>query len=209
MTPLVIGICGGSGSGKTTVAERLMEAFPKDAALLSMDFYYRRHDELTYEERCGINYDHPDSLEIPLMIEHLKALKRGETVTVPQYDFTVHNRSDKVLVLESKPLLIVEGILLFTDDRLTDLMDIRIFVDTDADVRVLRRAKRDMRDRGRSMESVMNQYLTTVKPMHEKFVEPCKKRAHIIVPEGGKNQIAMEMLISTVERRLHKMGVRV
>lgn len=209
MTPLVIGICGGSGSGKTTVAERLMEAFPKDAALLPMDFYYRRHDELTYEERCGINYDHPDSLEIPLMIEHLKALKRGETVTVPQYDFTVHNRSDKVLVLESKPLLIVEGILLFTDDRLTDLMDIRIFVDTDADVRVLRRAKRDMRDRGRSMESVMNQYLTTVKPMHEKFVEPCKKRAHIIVPEGGKNQIAMEMLISTVERRLHKMGVRV
>ena len=112
-------------------------------------------------------------------------------------------------MLESKPLLIVEGILLFTDDRLTDLMDIRIFVDTDADVRVLRRAKRDMRDRGRSMESVMNQYLTTVKPMHEKFVEPCKKRAHIIVPEGGKNQIAMEMLISTVERRLHKMGVRV
>ncbi|MBO4406220.1 MAG: uridine kinase, partial [Clostridia bacterium] len=165
MKPLVIGICGGSGSGKTTVAEKLMEAFPGKALLLSMDYYYRRHDELSYEERCAINYDHPDSLEIPLMIEHLKALKRGETVTVPQYDFTVHNRSEKVLVLESKPLIVVEGILLFTDDRLTDLMDIRVFVDTDADVRVLRRAKRDMAERGRSMESVMNQYLATVKPM--------------------------------------------
>ena len=207
MKPLVIGICGGSGSGKTTVAERLMEAFPDKSCLLSMDFYYRRHDELTYEERCTINYDHPDSLEIPLMIEHLKALKRGETVTVPQYDFTVHNRSSDVMVMESRPLIIVEGILLFTDDSLSDLMDIRVFVDTDADVRVLRRAKRDMAERGRSMESVMSQYLATVKPMHEKFVEPCKKRAHIIVPEGGKNQIAMEMLISTVERRLKKMGV--
>ena len=204
MKPLVIGICGGSGSGKTTVAEKLMEAFPGKALLLSMDYYYRRHDELSYEERCAINYDHPDSLEIPLMIEHLKALKRGETVTVPQYDFTVHNRSEKVLVLESKPLIVVEGILLFTDDRLTDLMDIRVFVDTDADVRVLRRAKRDMAERGRSMESVMNQYLATVKPMHEKYVEPCRKRAHIIVPEGGKNLVAMEMLVSTVERRLKK-----
>ena len=204
MKPLVIGICGGSGSGKTTVAEKLMEAFPGKALLLSMDYYYRRHDELSYEERCAINYDHPDSLEISLMIEHLKALKRGETVTVPQYDFTVHNRSEKVLVLESKPLIVVEGILLFTDDRLTDLMDIRVFVDTDADVRVLRRAKRDMAERGRSMESVMNQYLATVKPMHEKYVEPCRKRAHIIVPEGGKNLVAMEMLVSTVERRLKK-----
>ena len=204
MKPLVIGICGGSGSGKTTVAEKLMEAFPGKALLLSMDYYYRRHDELSYEERCAINYDHPDSLEIPLMIEHLKALKRGETVTVPQYDFTVHNRSEKVLVLESKPLIVVEGILLFTDDRLTELMDIRVFVDTDADVRVLRRAKRDMAERGRSMESVMNQYLATVKPMHEKYVEPCRKRAHIIVPEGGKNLVAMEMLVSTVERRLKK-----
>ena len=204
MKPLVIGICGGSGSGKTTVAEKLMEAFPGKALLLSMDYYYRRHDELSYEERCAINYDHPDSLEIPLMIEHLKALKRGETVTVPQYDFTVHNRSKNVLVLESKPLIVVEGILLFTDDRLTELMDIRVFVDTDADVRVLRRAKRDMAERGRSMESVMNQYLATVKPMHEKYVEPCRKRAHIIVPEGGKNLVAMEMLISIVERRLKK-----
>ena len=206
MKPLVIGICGGSGSGKTTVAEKLMEAFPDEALLLSMDFYYRRHDELTYEQRCAINYDHPDSLEIPLMIDHLKALKRGETVTVPQYDFTVHNRSEKVLTLESRPLIIVEGILLFTDDELTDLMDIRIFVDTDADVRVLRRAKRDMAERGRSMESVMSQYLATVKPMHEKYVEPCRKRAHIIVPEGGKNLVAMEMLISTIERRLKKAG---
>ena len=206
MKPLVIGICGGSGSGKTTVAEKLMEAFPDKALLLSMDFYYRRHDELTYEQRCAINYDHPDSLEIPLMAEHLKALKRGETVTVPQYDFTVHNRSDKVLTLEGKPLVIVEGILLFTDDELTDQMDIRIFVDTDADVRVLRRAKRDMAERGRSMESVMSQYLATVKPMHEKYVEPCRKKAHIIVPEGGKNQVAMEMIISTIERRLKKAG---
>ena len=206
MKPLVIGICGGSGSGKTTVAEKLMEAFPDEALLLSMDFYYRRHDALTYEQRCAINYDHPDSLEITLMAEHLKALKRGETVTVPLYDFTVHNRSDKVLTLEGKPLVIVEGILLFTDDELTDQMDIRIFVDTDADVRVLRRAKRDMAERGRSMESVMSQYLATVKPMHEKYVEPCRKKAHIIVPEGGKNQVAMEMIISTIERRLKKAG---
>ncbi|MBQ7064933.1 MAG: uridine kinase [Firmicutes bacterium] len=208
MKPLVIGICGGSGSGKTTVAKRLIEAFPEEAVLLSMDFYYRRHDELTYEQRCRINYDHPDSLEIPLMIEHLKALKAGEKVTVPQYDFTVHNRSGEVLELESRPIIIVEGILLFTDDELANQMDIRIFVDTDADVRVLRRAKRDMEERGRSMESVMDQYLSTVKPMHEQYVEPCKKKAHIIVPEGGKNHIAMEMLISTVERRLKKMGIR-
>ena len=209
MKPLVIGICGGSGSGKTTVAQRLMDAFPNEAVLLSMDFYYRRHDELTYEERCRINYDHPDSLEIPLMIEHLKALKEGKSVTVPVYDFTVHNRADEVQVLESKPIIIVEGILLFTDDVLAKLMDMRIFVDTDADVRVLRRARRDMEERGRTLESVMDQYLATVKPMHEKFVEPCKKKAHIIVPEGGENHIAMEMLVSTVERRLKKMGIEI
>ncbi len=207
MKPLVIGICGGSGSGKTTVAQRLMDAFPNEAVLLSMDFYYRRHDELTYEERCRINYDHPDSLEIPLMTEHLRALKEGKDVTVPQYDFTVHNRASDVLVLKSRPLIIVEGILLFTDDELTNLMDIRVYIDTDADVRVLRRANRDIRERGRTMESVMEQYLSTVKPMHEKFVEPSKKKAHIIVPEGGKNHIAMEMLISTVDKRLRKMGV--
>ena len=207
MKPLVIGICGGSGSGKTTVAKRLMEAFPNEAVLLSMDYYYRRHDELTYEERCKINYDHPDSLDVPLMIEHLKALKSGQDVTVPQYDFTVHNRADDVLVLHCRPIIIVEGILLFSDDTLAGLMDIRVFIDTDADVRVLRRAKRDMRDRGRSMESIMEQYLSTVKPMHEKFVEPCKKKAHVIVPEGGKNHIAMEMLVSTVKQRLKKMGI--
>ncbi|MBP5224412.1 MAG: uridine kinase [Lachnospiraceae bacterium] len=207
MKPLVIGICGGSGSGKTTVAQRLMDAFPNEAVLLSMDFYYKRHDELTYEERCRINYDHPESLDIPLMTEHLRALKAGEDVTVPQYDFAVHNRADDVLVLKSRPLIIVEGILLFTDDELANLMDIRVYVDTDADVRVLRRAKRDIRDRGRTMESVMEQYLSTVKPMHERFVEPSKKKAHIIVPEGGKNHVAMEMLVSTVYRRLRKMGV--
>ena len=205
--PLVIGICGGTGSGKTAVAKKLMEAFPDEAVLLSMDYYYRAHDDLTYEERCLINYDHPDSLEIPLMIKHLKELKEGKTVIVPQYDFTVHNRSKAVLILESRPIIIVEGILLFADDALANLMDIRIFVDTDADVRVLRRAKRDIRERGRTMESVMEQYLATVKPMHERYVEPCKKKAHIIVPEGGKNTIAMEMLISTVEKKLKSMGL--
>ena len=207
MKSLVIGICGGSGSGKTTVANRLMEAFPDEAVLLSMDFYYRRNDHLTFEERCKINYDHPDSLETELMIEHLKALKEGKTVTVPQYDFTVHNRSDKVLVLEPRPIIIVEGILLFTDNTLVNLMDIRVYVDTDADVRILRRARRDIDERGRTLESVMNQYLATVKPMHEQFVEPTKKKAQIIVPGGGRNNVAVEMLISTVEKRLRRMGI--
>ena len=207
MKSLVICICGGSGSGKTTVANRLMEAFPDEAVLLSMDFYYRRNDHLTFEERCKINYDHPDSLETELMIEHLKALKEGKAVTVPQYDFTVHNRSDKVLVLEPRPIIIVEGILLFTDNTLVNLMDIRVYVDTDADVRILRRARRDIDERGRTLESVMNQYLATVKPMHEQFVEPTKKKAQIIVPEGGRNNVAVEMLISTVEKRLRRMGI--
>ena len=207
MKSLVIGICGGSGSGKTTIAERLMDAFPNEAVILSHDFYYRRNDHLTFEERCKINYDHPDSLETSLMIEHLKALRDGQTVTVPQYDFTVHNRSDQVLVLEPKPIIIVEGILIFSNEELVNLMDIRVYVDTDADERILRRARRDIMDRGRSVESVMNQYLSTVKPMHEKFVEPSKKKAHIIVPVGGKNHIAMEMLISTVANRLRKMGL--
>ena len=207
MKNLVIGICGGSGSGKTTVAERLMEAFPNEAVLLSMDFYYRRNDELSFEERCRINYDHPDSIEIPLLIEHLMELKEGKSVTVPQYDFTVHNRSEEVLHLDPKPIIIVEGILLFTDNTLANLMDIRVYVDTDSDVRFLRRAIRDIEERGRTLKSVMDQYLATVKPMHEKFVEPSKKKAQIIVPEGGKNQVAMEMLISTVEKRLKKMGI--
>lgn len=202
MSPIVVGICGGSGSGKTTVANRLLEAFEGRSLLLSMDFYYRRHDELTYEQRCKINYDHPDSLDIALMIEHLRSLKRGEKVSIPQYDFTVHNRKNDVTVIESRPLIIVEGILLFSQKELMDLIDIPVFVDADADVRVLRRVKRDMTERGRSIDSVMSQYLATVKPMHDKYVEPYKDKASLILSGDEKDDVAVERFIDTIRKKL-------
>ena len=202
---LVIGIAGGSGSGKTTLLKNLVEQFAENVTVLSHDNYYKRHDELTYEERCQLNYDEPAALETDLMAAHLDKLRQGEAIDCPVYDFAEHNRSDETIRIEPRPVIIVEGILIFENEPLRDLMDIRIFVDTDADVRLCRRIKRDVNKRGRSLESVLTQYQTTVKPMHEKYVEPSKKFANIIVPEGGKNLVALDMIIGRIKRHLEEL----
>ena len=199
---LVIGIAGGSGSGKTTLMNNIVSRFSEDITVLSHDSYYKRHDEMTYEERCQLNYDEPAALETDLMVRHLDSLRNGEAIDCPVYDFTVHNRSDEVVRVNPSRIIIVEGILIFENEALRDLMDIRIFVDTDADIRLCRRVKRDVNKRGRSLESVLTQYQETVKPMYEKYVEPSKKYAHILVPEGGKNTIAQEFIISLLEKHL-------
>ena len=199
---LVIGIAGGSGSGKTTQMNNIVSRFSEDITVLSHDSYYRRHDDMTYEERCQLNYDEPAALETELMVKHLDLLRQGQAIDCPVYDFTVHNRSDEVTRIEPSRVIIVEGILIFENEALRDLMDIRIFVDTDADIRLCRRVKRDVNKRGRSLESVLTQYQQTVKPMYEKYVEPSKKYAHILVPEGGKNTVAQEFIISLLEKHL-------
>ena len=183
---LVIGIAGGTGSGKTTLMSNLIKEFSEDVTILSHENYYKRHDELAYEQRCLLNYDEPAALETDLMAEHLQQLRQGSAIDCPVYDFTQHNRSNDTLHLVPKKVIIVEGILIFENKELRDLMDIRIFVDTDSDVRLCRRILRDVRERGRTLESVVTQYLDTVKPMHEMYVEPSKKYANIIVPEGAK-----------------------
>ena len=201
---LVIGIAGGTGSGKTTLMKQLVEHFGDVVTVVSHDNYYRRRDELTYEERCLINYDEPAAFETELMVSHLTQLRQGQAVDCPVYDFTVHNRSNDFLHIVPRQVIIVEGILIFADEALRELMDIRIFVDTDADVRLCRRIKRDVNKRGRSLESVLTQYQTTVKPMHEKYVEPSKKYANIVVPEGGKNMVALDMIMGRIQRHLER-----
>ncbi len=202
---LVIGIAGGTGSGKTTLMKRLIEKFEDQVTVLSHDNYYKRHDELSYEQRCGLNYDEPDALETDLMAEHLDRLRHGEAIDCPVYDFTLHNRSGETIHIVPKKVIIVEGILIFENQPLRELMDIRIFVDTDADVRLCRRIKRDVNKRGRTLESVLTQYQDTVKPMHEKYVEPSKKFANVIVPEGGKNLVALDMIMGRIQRHLEEV----
>ena len=199
---LVIGIAGGTGSGKTTLMDNLVKRFGDDVTVLSHDNYYRRRDDMTMEERQNVNYDEPAALETDLMVKHLDKLRHGEAIECPVYDFTQHNRSDKTITVVPKRVIIVEGILIFEDDALRDLMDIRIFVDTDADVRLGRRILRDVEERGRTLQSVLEQYQTTVKPMHEMYVEPSKKYAHLVVPEGGRNFVALDMILSRIERHL-------
>ena len=199
---LVIGIAGGSGSGKTTLMKRLVEQFGDDVTVVSHDNYYRRHDELTYEQRCLINYDEPAAFETDLMARHLDCLRNGQAIECPVYDYTIHNRSDATFTIEPRKVIIVEGILIFENEALRNLMDIRIFVDTDADVRLCRRIKRDVNKRGRTLESVLIQYQNTVKPMHEQYVEPSKKYANLVVPEGGKNLVALEMITDRIRRHL-------
>ena len=199
---LVIGIAGGTGSGKTTLMKNIINRFGDVVTVLSHDNYYRRHDELTYEERCKINYDEPAALETDLMAYHLDLLRKGESIECPVYDFTQHNRSDETITVIPKSVIIVEGILIFENEPLRELMDIKIFVDTDADVRLCRRIKRDVNKRGRTLESVLTQYQETVKPMHEKYVEPSKKYADLVVPEGGKNLVALDMIMGRIARHL-------
>lgn len=203
MKTTIIGIAGGTGSGKSTLTARLREHFGEhEVSVINHDSYYKRHDELPYEERCKLNYDHPDSFDTELLIEHLRALRRGETVQVPVYNYSVHNRSDKTVTVSPAPVIIVEGILIFDSAELCSMMDLKVFVDTDADVRILRRIVRDVKYRGRTLDSVVKQYLTTVKPMHEQFVEPSKRKADLIVPEGGRNEVALDMLIKWVSNHL-------
>ena len=199
---LVIGIAGGTGSGKTTLMNNIMERFGDVVTVLSHDNYYKSHDELPYEERCKLNYDEPAAFDTSLMVYHLDQLRHGYEIDCPVYDFTVHNRSDRTIHLVPKKVIIVEGILIFENEALRDLMDIRIFVDTDADVRLCRRIKRDVNKRGRTLESVLKQYQETVKPMHEKYVEPSKRYANIVVPEGGKNLVALDMILGRIQRHL-------
>ena len=201
---LVIGIAGGTGSGKTTLMKRIVEQLGDVVSVLSHDNYYRRLDHLDLEERVKVNYDEPKALETELMSLHLERLRQGQAIDCPVYDFSQHNRSDETVHIEPRQVIIVEGILIFENEALRNLMDIRIFVDTDADIRLCRRIKRDVNKRGRSMESVIEQYQTTVKPMHEKYVEPSKKYAHIVVPEGGKNVVALDMIMGRIRRHLEE-----
>ena len=194
----VIGIAGGSGSGKSTFAARLREQFPDSVALISCDNYYRAHDDIPLEERRLLNYDAPEALEFDLMVSHLRALKRGEAVDCPVYDFALHNRSDKILRIDPKPVIIVDGILILSDPALRETFDLRIYVEADADERILRRARRDMEVRGRHIDDIMAQYLTTVKPMHEQYVEPSKKHADFIL-NGGMNPVALEIVAGRVK----------
>ena len=203
MDSILIGIAGGSGSGKTTLADKLVECFGSDeVSIIRHDNYYKRHDQLTYEERSKLNYDHPDAFDTDLLCEQLKQLKEWHAIEMPVYDYSQHNRSDQVIVVHPAPVLILEGILIFAEEELCRLMDIKVFVDTDADVRILRRILRDVKARDRSLDSVITQYLTTVKPMHEQFVEPSKRRADVIIPDGGYNMVALEMLIQRIRSQL-------
>ena len=200
---MVIGIAGGTGSGKTTLMKNLTQRLGDDVTVMSHDNYYKRQDHLSYEERCAINYDEPAAFDTSLMAYHLSELRRGAEVDCPVYDFTVHNRSNETVRLVPRKVILVEGILIFENPALRELMDIRIFVDTDADIRLCRRIKRDVNKRGRTLESVLKQYQTTVKPMHEAYVEPSKKYAHIVVPEGGKNEVALDMILDRIQRHLN------
>jgi uridine kinase len=197
MSPFVIGVAGGSGSGKTTVVRRIVESLGLDqVTLLQHDRYYRDRNDLRLEERAALNYDHPNSLETDLLVQHVRDLKSGRPVNVPQYDFTRHARLSETEIFQPRRALIVEGILIFADASLRDLMDIKVFVDTDSDTRFIRRLQRDVAERGRTMESVIDQYQSTVKPMHLEFVEPSKRYADVIIPLGGHNTVAIELLLT-------------
>lgn len=191
---IVIGIAGGTGSRKSTLIHKIKEQFSDEITILSHDFYYKAHDDMTYEERCQLNYDHPDAFDTDMMVDHVKMLKQWKKIERPVYDFTIHNRVAETVPVTPSKVVVVEGILIFENQALLDLCDIKVFVDTDADVRIIRRILRDVKERGRTLDSVVAQYLTTVKLMHEQFVEPSKKKADIIVPEGGFNVVALDML---------------
>jgi len=198
-TPMIIGIAGGTGSGKTTITKSIVERFGDNVTVLYHDDYYKEQHHLTYNERCRVNYDHPQAFDTELFLQHLDKLRGGELIHSPVYDFTIHDRSDKTKPVNPAPVILVEGILIFAETALTDRMDIKVFVDTDADVRILRRLARDVKERGRSIDSVIEQYLTTVKPMHERFVEPSKKMADIIVLEGGRNAVALDLIMNRIK----------
>jgi uridine kinase len=205
MKPIVIGVAGGTGSGKTTVAnEILQEVGAEHVAYIPHDAYYRELGHLTQEERAKVNFDHPDSLESELLVKHLKALIEGQTIKVPIYDFTTHMRTEQTRPVGPAPVVLVEGILIFVEPELRELFDVKLYVDTDADVRFIRRLQRDVQERGRSVESVCEQYLSTVRPMHIEFVEPSKRHADVIIPEGGFNEVAIAMVAARLRSMLEQ-----
>ncbi len=193
MSSMIIGVAGGTGSGKSTFTDRLKREFGDRISVIYYDNYYRRRDDIPFEERKNLNYDHPDAFETDLLVEHLAALKHGETVECPVYDFTVHNRSDKTVLIKPSDVMIVEGILVLSEKRLRDMFDIKIYVEADADERILRRVIRDVKERGRDVEGIARQYLSTVKPMHYMYVEPTKALADIVI-NSGKNDVAFDMI---------------
>jgi uridine kinase len=197
MECIVIGIAGGTGSGKSTFTNRLREAFEDDIAVLYHDNYYRRHDDIPFEERKKLNYDHPDSLETELLLEHLSMLKQGKAIDCPVYDYSMHNRSDKTIHIEPKRVIVVEGILLLADPRTRKLLDIKIYVEADADERILRRVLRDVKERGRDIDNIVDQYLTTVKPMHYMYVEPTRATADLVI-NSGMNDVAFDVVKSKI-----------
>lgn len=199
---LVVGVAGGSGGGKTTLTNNLIGRFGDMVSLVHHDNYYRAHDDLTYDERARLNYDEPEAFETEMMVEHLRLLRQGRSVHCPVYDFTVHNRSGETELIVPRPVILVEGILIFASPELLRLMDLKVFVDTDADVRLARRVLRDVEERGRTVRSVVDQWQATVKPMHEMYVEPSKKNADIIIPKGGDNRVALELIVGYIQRHL-------
>jgi uridine kinase len=200
---MIIGICGGTGSGKTTVANRILESVSKDEVVfLQQDSYYRDLDQLPLDIRNVVNFDHPDAIDNDLLVEHLRALKQGRSVELPLYDFKTHSRRAETLHVEPQPIIIIEGILIFAEPRLLDEMDIRVYVDTPDDIRFIRRLRRDVAERGRTVESVIEQYLSTVRPMHTQFVEPSKRCADVIIPEGGHNLVSISLISGRIRERL-------
>ena len=205
MKVTIIGVAGGSGSGKSTLVKKLQEAFgAEDVSTLCHDYYYKEHSDMSYEQRTQLNYDHPQAFDTDMMVAHIRSLKNNETIERPVYSFVEHNRTAERVTVKPSKVIIIDGILIFENQELRDLMDIKAFVDTDADVRLARRILRDVCNRGRSMESVIEQYLSTVKPMHEEFVEPSKRYADVIIPEGGFNSVAVEMLIQSIRSLINK-----
>ncbi len=201
---LIIGIAGGTGCGKTTVTNKIKEMFKDNVSVVYHDNYYKRHDDLPYEERTKLNYDHPDSFDTDMLIQDLKDLRSGKTVYCPVYDYTIHNRTDETVKVKPNKVIVVEGILIFDNEELRNQMDIKIFVDTDADTRILRRILRDVEERGRTLTSVINQYMDTVKPMHEQYVQPSRKYADIVMLEGGHNLVALDMLMNKIKEHILK-----
>ena len=205
MKSIIIGIAGGSGSGKTTFAQNLKQEFPDNILVLSHDYYYKSHSDLSFEERKKLNYDHPNAFDTDMLVEHLINLKNGNSISHPVYSFVRHDREEETIKVNPKEIILVEGILIFENKSLRDLMDIKIFVDTDADIRFIRRLVRDVNDRGRTIDSVIEQYCDTVKPMHEQFVEYSKKYADLIVPQGGNNRVALAMVKEQIKNVLYEI----